>query len=137
MEKPCQQGEVFEQLGGRHQGQVMLQRHATSGLSWAWSQTQADMCYSPTNHMHACLLLLGNHGIAWQAIFCCSTACRVFIDVTNEPDSMGIKWEPSSGHPGARELYLETLDALHSMVPEGLLYILEGAHSNASLACIQ
>jgi hypothetical protein len=44
----------------------------------------------------------------------------------NEPDSMGIKWEPSSGHPGARELYLETLDALHSMVPEGLLYILEG-----------
>jgi hypothetical protein len=44
----------------------------------------------------------------------------------NEPDSMGIKWEPSSGHPGARELYLETIDALHSMVPEGLLYILEG-----------
>lgn len=73
------------------------------------------------------------HGIAWQAILYCCTVCRVFIDVMNEPDSMGIKWEPSSGHPGARELYLETLDALHSMVPEGLLYILEGAHSNASL----
>ncbi|WIA18743.1 hypothetical protein OEZ85_003433 [Tetradesmus obliquus] len=55
---------------------------------------------------------------------------RVFIDVMNEPDSMGIKWEPSSGHPGARELYLETLDALHSMVPEGLLYILEGTGQN-------
>jgi hypothetical protein len=47
----------------------------------------------------------------------------------NEPDSMGIKLEPSSGHPGARELYLETLDALLSMVPDGLLYILEDKHS--------
>lgn len=97
---------------------------------------QADMCYSLTNQIHASLVLLGHfsmHGIAWQAILYCCTVCRVFIDVMNEPDSMGIKWEPSSGHPGARELYLETLDALHSMVPEGLLYILEGAHSNASL----
>jgi hypothetical protein len=45
---------------------------------------------------------------------------------------MGIKWEPSSGKPGACELYLETLDALHSMVPDRLLYILEGKHSRTA-----
>lgn len=45
----------------------------------------------------------------------------------NEPDSMHIAWEGSGGKPGARELYLSTLDALHELVPDGLLYVLEGA----------
>lgn len=48
----------------------------------------------------------------------------------NEPDSMHLKWEPQSGYPGARELYLQTMDALHALSPDGWLYFLEGTAQN-------
>ena len=48
----------------------------------------------------------------------------------NEPDSMGIQWEPANSKPGARELYLATMDALHELSPDGWLYIVEGAGQN-------
>lgn len=52
---------------------------------------------------------------------------RIFVDVMNEPDSMGMGWEPYNGKPGARELYLSTMDALHQLSPNGWLYLVEGA----------
>eukprot|EP00878_Enallax_costatus_P023562 GHUV01025063.1.p1 GENE.GHUV01025063.1~~GHUV01025063.1.p1 ORF type:complete len:271 (+),score=63.78 GHUV01025063.1:645-1457(+) len=55
---------------------------------------------------------------------------RVIVDVMNEPDSMGIKWEPQNNYPGARDLYLQTLDALNNMSPDGWLYFLEGTGQN-------
>jgi hypothetical protein len=56
---------------------------------------------------------------------------RIFVDVLNEPDSMGIRWEPSNGKPGARELYLGTMDALHQLSPTGWLYMVEGTGQNS------
>lgn len=58
---------------------------------------------------------------------------RLFLDIMNEPDSMGIQWEPANNKPGARELYLQTMDALHELSPEGSegwLYIVEGTGQN-------
>lgn len=49
----------------------------------------------------------------------------------NEPDSMGIRWEPSDGKPGARELYISTMDALHQLSPTGWLYMIEGTGQNS------
>jgi hypothetical protein len=56
---------------------------------------------------------------------------RVFVDVMNEPDSMGIRWEPSNGKPGAAELYLSTMDALHELSHDGWLYVVEGTGQNS------
>jgi aryl-phospho-beta-D-glucosidase BglC (GH1 family) len=55
---------------------------------------------------------------------------RVFVDVMNEPDSMQIRWEPEGGRPGARELYLETADALWEMTPNKVLFMFEGTGQN-------
>lgn len=51
-------------------------------------------------------------------------------DIMNEPDSMHIKWEPYQQYPGARELYLQTMDALHALSHDGWLYLLEGTGQN-------
>lgn len=48
----------------------------------------------------------------------------------NEPDSMGIRWEATNGKPGATDLYLSTMDALHSMSRDGWLYVVEGTGQN-------
>jgi hypothetical protein len=56
---------------------------------------------------------------------------RVFVDLLNEPDSMGIGWEPANGKPGARELYLGAMDALHDLSSEGWLYVVEGTGQNS------
>lgn len=56
---------------------------------------------------------------------------RVFVDVMNEPDSMGIRWEPSNGKPGAAELYLTAMDAMHELSPDGWLYVVEGTGQNS------
>lgn len=48
----------------------------------------------------------------------------------NEPDSMHMKWEPQNNYPGARDLYLSTMDALHALSPDGWLYFLEGVGQN-------
>jgi hypothetical protein len=51
---------------------------------------------------------------------------RIFVDVMNEPDSMDIKWEWHHNRPGAHQLYLQTADALHSITPDGVLFMFEG-----------
>lgn len=48
-------------------------------------------------------------------------------DIINEPDSMGMGWEPANGKPGAGELYIATMDALNSLSSQGWLYMVEGA----------
>lgn len=51
--------------------------------------------------------------------------------IMNEPDSIGMQWEPANNKPGARELYLATMDALHDLSPQGWLYAVQGAGQNS------
>jgi hypothetical protein len=53
-------------------------------------------------------------------------ANRIFIDVMNEPDSMGIRYESSGGRPGATQLYLSTADALWALTPNKVMFMFEG-----------
>lgn len=67
----------------------------------------------------------------WKKVSCLPNfqtdiAQRVFIDVMNEPDSMNIVWEPSSGRPGAHQLYLGTADALWQLTPGKVMFFMEG-----------
>jgi aryl-phospho-beta-D-glucosidase BglC (GH1 family) len=60
----------------------------------------------------------------WKRVMCLPTfatelAGRILVDVMNEPDSMGIRWEASGNRPGAQQLYLGTADALWSMSTTG------------------
>lgn len=71
----------------------------------------------------------------WQKVTCLPNfnsdiAGRVFIDVMNEPDSMGIKWESQGNKPGAEQLYLATADALWKMSPNKMIFMLEGGWYN-------
>jgi hypothetical protein len=43
----------------------------------------------------------------------------------NEPDSMGLAWEPANGKPGARELYISVMDNLYSLSGD-MLFMVEG-----------
>lgn len=67
----------------------------------------------------------------WSMVACLPNfksdlANRVFVDVMNEPDSMGIKWEAANGRPGAHQLYLGTADALWQVTPDEVLFMFEG-----------
>jgi hypothetical protein len=67
----------------------------------------------------------------WKAVACLPNfnsdiAGRVLIDVMNEPDSMGIRWEASGDRPGAEQLYLATADALYRITPNKMLFMFEG-----------
>jgi Cellulase (glycosyl hydrolase family 5) len=67
----------------------------------------------------------------WRKVTCLPNfnsdlAGRVLIDVMNEPDSMGIRWEASGDRPGAEQLYLATADALWRMTPGKMLFMFEG-----------
>jgi len=53
-------------------------------------------------------------------------ANRVFVDVMNEPDSMGIRWESSGDRPGAQQLYLSTADAIWALTPNQVMFMFEG-----------
>jgi aryl-phospho-beta-D-glucosidase BglC (GH1 family) len=50
---------------------------------------------------------------------------RIILDLLNEPDSMGISWNPKNGKPGATELYLAAIDALYKM-DSSTLFMIEG-----------
>ena len=43
---------------------------------------------------------------------------RVFLDLLNEPDSQGQRWEAQNGKAGITELYLNTMDALSAIDPD-------------------
>ncbi len=58
---------------------------------------------------------------------------RVFVDIMNEPDSVGVRWEPTASNgspgtpnPGITQLYLRTMDALWDMTPDAVIFFVEG-----------
>lgn len=50
---------------------------------------------------------------------------KVMIDILNEPDNFGIRWEASGDKPGLGDLYLSAMDAIHQVNPN-LLFLIEG-----------
>jgi hypothetical protein len=70
----------------------------------------------------------------WKMVVCLPNfqhdiANRVFVDVMNEPDSMGIRWEASGDRPGAQQLYLGTADAIWAITPNKVMFMFEGARA--------
>eukprot|EP00879_Flechtneria_rotunda_P005895 GHRR01006201.1.p1 GENE.GHRR01006201.1~~GHRR01006201.1.p1 ORF type:complete len:485 (+),score=144.84 GHRR01006201.1:175-1629(+) len=71
----------------------------------------------------------------WQQVSCLPNfqsdmANRIFVDVMNEPDSMGIKWEADGSRPGAQQLYLGVADALWQLTPGKVMFMFEGTGQN-------
>jgi hypothetical protein len=72
----------------------------------------------------------------WRKVMCLPNfdteiAGRVLVDVMNEPDSMGIRWEAQGDRPGAQQLYLGTADALWAATPNGgVRFMFEGTGQN-------
>ena len=109
-------------------------------------KTQEHRCACATNHptphTQSCVQGLEDHPYylqtfvdawarLWRTVACLphfkdDIANRVFVDVMNEPDSMGIKWEPAAGRPGAHQLFLSTADALWGITPGSVLVFFEG-----------
>jgi hypothetical protein len=75
--------------------------------------------------------------LLWRMVSClpnfrADLAGRVFVDVMNEPDSMGISWEAGGGRPGAHQLYLATADALWQATPGAVLFMFQGGGGHVS-----
>ncbi|KAI8472618.1 MAG: glycoside hydrolase superfamily [Monoraphidium minutum] len=71
----------------------------------------------------------------WKQVSClpnfhADLANRVFVDVMNEPDSMGVRWEASGDRPGAQQLYLGTADAIWAATPNKVMFMFEGTGQN-------
>lgn len=47
----------------------------------------------------------------------------LMIDLLNEPDSKGIRWEVSGSLPALTDLYLSAMDALYPIVPNALFFV--------------
>ncbi|KAF6250478.1 glycoside hydrolase superfamily [Scenedesmus sp. NREL 46B-D3] len=60
---------------------------------------------------------------------------RVFVDITNEPDFMGMKWSDRPDMIGATEMYLRVMDRLHAITPRGMLYFVEGTGQTSYGLC--
>lgn len=83
---------------------------------------------------------VGNWTTVWHGVTCLpgfedDLKGRVFLDLLNEPDSIGQRWEdqpgdPPGGHPGPAagltDLYLTTMDAIWAMTPGAPMFFLEG-----------
>jgi len=82
---------------------------------------------------------VGNWTTLWRAVSClpdfqADLRGRVFLDLLNEPDSIGQRWEaqqaPPGGHPGPAaglaDLYLTAMDALWAMTPGAPIFFVEG-----------
>lgn len=48
---------------------------------------------------------------------------RLMIDILNEPDSFGIRWEASGGKPALKDLYINAMDAVQAVAPDVLFFI--------------
>eukprot|EP00884_Botryococcus_braunii_P019883 jgi/Botrbrau1/6579/Bobra.0189s0006.1 len=48
---------------------------------------------------------------------------KLMIDLINEPDAYAIRWEPSNGLPGLKDLYLSILPRLYEVAPDALFFI--------------
>jgi hypothetical protein len=73
----------------------------------------------------------------WKRVMCLpnfssDVAGRILVDVMNEPDSMGVRWEAQGDRPGAQQLYLGTADALWAASPSnGVRFMFEGTGQNS------
>jgi aryl-phospho-beta-D-glucosidase BglC (GH1 family) len=79
---------------------------------------------------------VGAWAALWKKISCLPNfsselAGRVLVDVMNEPDSMGIRWEAQGDRPGAQQLYLGTADALWAATPGQVRFLFEGTGQNS------
>ena len=55
--------------------------------------------------------------------------------VTQEPDSYGIRWEPTPTRPGYGNLLLALFDAVYPILP-GTLFFVEGVDQQCKLPCM-
>ena len=51
------------------------------------------------------------------------TAAYVLVDIMNEPDSQKIRWEAQGSLPGAKDLYLDAMDAISAVIPTQIMLI--------------
>ena len=56
-------------------------------------------------------------------------AALCIADLLNEPDAFGVRWEAQGDKPGAGDLYLAAMDAVHAVNP-GMLFMVEGCGQN-------
>jgi hypothetical protein len=47
----------------------------------------------------------------------------LMIDILNEPDNYGIRWEASGGKPGLKDLYISMMDAVYPVAPDALFFL--------------
>ena len=52
------------------------------------------------------------------------TQNHLIVDILNEPDNMGLRWEPAAGKPGMIDLYQAAIAAIEPKAP--VLYFVEG-----------
>lgn len=76
-------------------------------------------------------MFIRNWKTVWQAVvnlpnFARDIQGRIFIDILNEPDSMGLRWEAQGARPGLASIYLSTMDALEAIRPGVAMYFVEG-----------
>jgi aryl-phospho-beta-D-glucosidase BglC (GH1 family) len=55
---------------------------------------------------------------------------KLMVDLLNEPDNFGIRWEAQAGTPGLGDLYLQAMDAIEAASP-GTVYFIEGTGQGA------
>lgn len=48
---------------------------------------------------------------------------KLMIDILNEPDNYGIRWEASGNRPALKDLYLSVMDALYPINPHALFFV--------------
>jgi hypothetical protein len=87
------------------------------------------------NHAYDLNSFVSQWALTWKKVTClpnfgADIAGRVFVDVMNEPDSMGIRWEANNDRPGAQQLYLGTADAIWQMNPGQVMFMFEGTGQN-------
>lgn len=54
-----------------------------------------------------------------------ATKDKILIDILNEPDNYGIRWEQSGDKPALKDLYLSAMDAIYAVNPD-VLFLIEG-----------
>ncbi len=54
-------------------------------------------------------------------------ANRIFIDLLNEPDSIGLNWNGGNGKPAVSDLFLGAMDAMWALTPGKMVFFVEGS----------
>lgn len=94
------------------------------------------------NHINTDDTLLRDRRVwlsSWQRLLKAVTvdpqvAPRIIVDVLNEPDAAGLRWEAQGTKPGMTEVYLGAMDALHKISPQ-TLFLVEGTGQTNIAMC--